>query len=142
MRMRRSRGARSRRITSCDGEKAHRDRQSDRLDMCDTMVTIESIEQLEGKPHCNVFPTDEPKTIRLTLSEGEHVEPHSHPDREIVLYLISGELELRLDEDSHHVQAGDVVHFDGTRDISPSANADSTALLVLARKSEGPDSSA
>ena len=100
------------------------------------MVTIESIEQLEGTPHCNVFPTDEPKTIRLTLSAGEHLEPHSHPDREIILYLISGELELRLDEDSYQVRPGDVVHFDRTHDISPSANTDSTALLVLARKIE------
>lgn len=100
------------------------------------MVTIESIEQLDGAPHANVFPTDEPKTIRLTLSEGEQIEPHSHPDREIVLYLISGEIELRLDDDSHELQAGDVARFDGTHDISPSANADSVALLVLARKSE------
>ena len=102
---------------------------------------IESIEQLEGTPHCNVFPTDEPKTTRLTLSERERVEPHSHPDREIVLYLISGEPELRLDEESYQVQTGDVVHFDGTHDISPSANTDCTALLVLARKGESPDSS-
>ena len=102
------------------------------------MVTIESIEQLEGTPHANVFPTDEPKTIRLTLSEGEQVEPHDHPDREIILYLISGELELRLGEDSYRVNKGDVVHFDGAQDISPSANKDSTALLVLAPKSEEP----
>ncbi|MFC6823801.1 cupin domain-containing protein [Halopelagius fulvigenes] len=103
------------------------------------MVTIESIDQLEGAPHANIFPTDEPKTVRLTLSEGEQVEPHSHPDREIILYLISGELELRLDGESHRIQAGDIVHFDGSHDISPSANVDSVALFVLARKRERPN---
>lgn len=100
------------------------------------MVTLESVDELDGTPHANVFPTEEPKTIRLTLSEGEQVEAHSHPDRQIILYLISGEIDLQLDEDSYQVQPGDVVHFDGAHDISPSANTDSTALLVLARKSE------
>ena len=99
------------------------------------MVTIESIDQLEGSPHANVFPSEEPKTIRLTLSEGEQVHPHKHSDREIVCYIISGELELRLGENTYAVEAGDIVHFDGAQDISPSAITDSTAILVLARKS-------
>lgn len=101
------------------------------------MVTIESLAELDGEPHANVFPTDEPKTVRLTLSEGEHVDPHSHPEREIVLYLISGEIDLRLDDDSYQIGEGDVVHFDGEQDVSPIAKTDSTALLVLAPRSEG-----
>lgn len=105
------------------------------------MVHIKSLPELEGEPHANAFPSEEPKTIRLTLSEGEHVEPHAHPDREIVLYLISGSLELRLDGEPYQVTQGDVVHFDGAQDISPVAKADSTALLVLAAKREGPGSS-
>ena len=97
------------------------------------MVTIESLERLDGTPHANVFPTDEPKTVRLTLSAGEQVDPHTHPGREVVLYLVEGELELRLGEDSHRVKAGDVARFDGDQEISPAATADSTALIVLAR---------
>lgn len=100
------------------------------------MVTIESIDELEGAPHANVFPTEEPKTIRLTLSEGEQVHPHDHPDREIVCYLVSGELELRLGENSYEVEAGDIIHFDGAQDIAPVAITNSTAILVLARKNE------
>ncbi|MGA9399581.1 cupin domain-containing protein [Haladaptatus sp.] len=98
------------------------------------MVLIKSLQELDGEPHANAFPSEEPKTIRLTLSEGEHVEPHSHPDRNIILYLISGTLELRLDGEPHQVSEGDVVHFDGAQDISPVAKSDSTALLVLASK--------
>ena len=105
------------------------------------MVRIKSLQELDGVPHANAFPSEEPKTIRLTLSEGEHVEPHAHPDREIVLYLVSGSLELRLDGEPYHVNQGDVVHFDGAQDISPVAKTDSTALLVLAAKREDPDSS-
>ncbi|WP_423746603.1 cupin domain-containing protein [Haladaptatus sp. SPP-AMP-3] len=98
------------------------------------MVLIKSLQELDGESHAHAFPNEEPKTIRLTLSEGEHVEPHSHPNRDIILYLISGILELRLDGEPHHMIQGDVVHFDGARDISPVAKSDSTALLVLASK--------
>lgn len=105
------------------------------------MVHIKSLQELEGEPHANAFPSEEPKTIRLTLSEGEHVEPHAHPDREIVLYLISGNLELQLDGEPYQVNQGDVVHFDGAQDISPVAKTDSIALLVLAGKQESSDTS-
>jgi len=105
------------------------------------MIRIKSLLELEGAPHAIAFPSEEPKTIRLTLSEGEHVEPHAHPDREIVLYLITGALELQLDGESYEVNQGDVVHFDGAQDISPVAKADSTALLVLAAKREALDAS-
>lgn len=98
------------------------------------MSTLKSLDELQSTPHANVFPTDEPKTIRLTLAEGEQLHRHTHPDREIVLYLIAGELELRLGEKTYDVESGDVVHFDGAQDISGSAVANSTALLVLARK--------
>jgi len=105
------------------------------------MVIIKSLGELDGSPHANAFPTEEPKTIRLTLAEGERVEPHSHPDRDVVLYLVSGSLELRLDGEPYQVSQGDVVHFDGAQEISPVANAESTALLVLAAKRVRPDSS-
>ncbi|MFC4990476.1 cupin domain-containing protein [Saliphagus infecundisoli] len=105
------------------------------------MAHIKSLQELEGEPHSNAFPSEEPKTIRLTLSAGEHVKPHAHPDREIVLYLVTGSLELQLDEEAYHVNEGDVVHFDGAQDISPVAKADSIALLVLSEKQEGADSS-
>lgn len=98
------------------------------------MVTIESLAQLDGEPHANAFPTDEPKTVRLTLAEGQQVDPHRHPDRDIVLYLISGELDLRLGDGSRRVAEGDVARFDGDQEISPTAITDSTALLVLAQK--------
>jgi len=100
------------------------------------MVTLKSIDECDGVPHANVFPAEEPKTIRLSLEEGERVGAHSHPDRQVVLYLISGELDLQLDGESHVVQTGDVVQFDGMREVAPVATADSTALIVLAKKNE------
>ncbi|ELZ00286.1 MULTISPECIES: cupin domain-containing protein [Halobacteriales] len=100
------------------------------------MAPVKSIEDCEGVPHAAVFPTEEPKTIRLSLDEGESVGAHSHPERQVILYLISGEIDLQLDGESHIVQSGDVVQFDGTREVAPAAQTDSTALIVLAKKSD------
>jgi quercetin dioxygenase-like cupin family protein len=99
------------------------------------MSTIRTLDELEGSPHANVCPGAEPKTIRLTLSAGESVPPHDHPDREIVLYVIEGAIDLLLGEDTHRVAAGEVASFDGAQDISPEAVEDATALLVLAERS-------
>ncbi|EMA08007.1 cupin domain-containing protein [Haloferax denitrificans] len=97
------------------------------------MTTIHTPDDLEGQPHANVFPDEEPKTIRLTLSAGEEVAPHTHPGRDIVLYLVEGALELQLGDETYSVNAGDVARFDGAQDISPRAVEDSTALIILAR---------
>jgi quercetin dioxygenase-like cupin family protein len=100
------------------------------------MTSIQTLADLEGQPHANVFPDEEPKTIRLTLSEGEEVPPHTHPGRDIVFYLIEGAIELQLEDQTYDMNGGDVTRFDGAQDISPRAIADSTALIVLARRTD------
>ncbi|WP_353633208.1 cupin domain-containing protein (plasmid) [Halobacterium sp. NMX12-1] len=97
---------------------------------------IRDIDELEGEPHANPFPDAEPKTVRLSLGEGESVPAHSHPDRDIVFYLVEGEIELALGDDTHRLTAGDVARFDGDQDIAPKALAASTALIVLASRPE------
>jgi quercetin dioxygenase-like cupin family protein len=100
------------------------------------MTSIRTLTDLDGQPHANVFPDSEPKTIRLTLPEGEEVAPHSHPGRDIVFYLIEGTVELQLGDTTHEVTAGDIARFDGDQKISPHAVEDSTALIVLANRSD------
>ncbi|WP_123533474.1 cupin domain-containing protein [Halosimplex salinum] len=73
-----------------------------------------------------------PKTVRLALEAGDRVPPHQHPDEEIVCYVIEGELEMELGEETHELVAGDAARFSGDQDISPTAREDSVALLVLA----------
>jgi len=41
---------------------------------------------------------------------------------------------MSLGEDDHRLVAGDVLRFDGDQDISPTAERDTVALLVLARR--------
>jgi quercetin dioxygenase-like cupin family protein len=99
------------------------------------MTTVEKYE-VQGAPHAQLFPGAEPKTIRLTLEAGERVEPHRHPDREVVLYVVDGALELQLGSEHRELETGDVVRFEGDQDISPRATEGSTALIVLSRQSE------
>lgn len=98
------------------------------------MTTIQSLSDLDGEPHANVFPESEPKTIRLTLAAGEEIPAHTHPDRDIVFSLIDGAVELQLGEETHDLTAGDIARFAGEQDISPRAVEDSTALIVLAAR--------
>ncbi|WP_436927049.1 cupin domain-containing protein [Halosimplex amylolyticum] len=86
---------------------------------------------LEGDGRGVLF-EGEPKTVRLALDAGDRVPPHQHPDREIVCYVVEGELEVALGEETVELVAGDVARFSGDRDISPEAREDSVALLVLA----------
>jgi len=101
------------------------------------MATLEHLSDLEATPHANVFPTEEPKTIRLTLDAGQRVDPHTHPGRDVVIYLIEGAVDLELDDETRHVEAGDITRFAGEREISPVAREPSTALVVLAERAPG-----
>jgi quercetin dioxygenase-like cupin family protein len=99
------------------------------------MTTVENVYKIEATPHAQLFPESEPKTVRLSLEAGERVEPHRHPGREIVFYLIDGVVELQVGGDTHEMREGDVARFRGDRDISPAAREASTALIVLAHQS-------
>lgn len=98
------------------------------------MATVEHLRDLEGTPHANAFPTAEPKTVRLALDADERVDPHTHPGRDVVLYVIEGAIDLELDDERHAVAAGDVARFDGEREISPVAREPSVALVVVAER--------
>lgn len=100
------------------------------------MAEHASLDELTAKPHARPFEAGEPTVIRLALDAGERVDPHTHPEREIVLYLREGQVELDLDEETHELEAGDVIRFDGRREVSPLATADSEALIVLAQRTD------
>lgn len=95
-----------------------------------------SLEELEAAPHARPFEAGEPTVIRLALEADERVDPHTHPEREIVLFLRSGEIELDLDDETYDLTAGDVIRFDGQREVSPYAVEDSEALIVLAQRTD------
>jgi len=100
------------------------------------MAELTALDELSAAPHARPFEAGEPTVIRLALDAGDRVDPHTHPERQIVLYLREGRIELDLDEETHSLEAGDVIRFDGMREVSPHALEDSEALLVLAQRVE------
>ena len=100
----------------------------------DEMTTKRTLADLDDDPTAVVFPGEEPKTVRLALDAGERVAPHRHPDRQVVLAVLDGRLTLDVGGETHALAAGETVRFDGRLEVSPSAETDVTALLVLARR--------
>lgn len=96
------------------------------------MAEITSLDELTETPHERVFAEPRPKTVRLELAAGEQVPEHTHPGRDVLLYVVSGRLYLSLDGETHRLDPGDTVRFSGDRDVSPTAIDDTTALVVLA----------
>jgi redox-sensitive bicupin YhaK (pirin superfamily) len=100
------------------------------------MTDTVALDDLTEMPREVAFPGAEPKTVCLSLDAGEAVPAHRHPEREIVVYLVSGRLEVRVDGESNVLEPGDILRFDGRKEVSPTAEDDSTALLVLARRAD------
>ncbi|WP_121823412.1 cupin domain-containing protein [Halostella salina] len=96
------------------------------------MAELTRVDDLTESPHAEVFSEQQPRTVRLALDAGESVPGHHHPDHDIVLYGIAGEIELTLDDETYAVSSGDAVQFSGEREISPAAVEDAEALVVFA----------
>lgn len=96
------------------------------------MVEKSNLTALKQTPHADVFEQREPRTIRLQLEAGQHLPSHSHPDTNIVLHLLSGQLELTLDENTYELAPGELIRFSGNQEISPHAVEPSTAVIVFA----------
>jgi len=90
------------------------------------------IADLDGEPHADAFPGREPKTIRLSLEAGERVPEHEHPDRTVLFHVLEGAMDVALDGDSHRVEAGEILRFEGESTVRPTAVEDAAALVVLA----------
>lgn len=91
-----------------------------------------TISELSDTPHTEVFETRKPRTVRLQLDTDERVPAHTHPGTNVVLHLLSGHLELSLDDERYELRPGELVRFSGEREIEPVAIEHSTAIIVFA----------
>lgn len=96
------------------------------------MVEITNLADLEQSVHAEVFEGCQPRTVRLQLEADQRVPPHTHPDTNIVIHLVSGRLELTLDDEQYELEANDLIHCSGDQEISPYALEPSTAIVVIA----------
>ncbi|MGB9960741.1 cupin domain-containing protein (plasmid) [Halobacterium sp. MBLA0001] len=93
---------------------------------------LTTLDSLTKAPHAEIFEERRPRTVRLQLDAGERVPPHTHPGTHIVLHLVSGHLELSLDDETYDVNPGELVRCSGECKISPHALEPSTAVIVFA----------
>lgn len=91
-----------------------------------------TIDELEDTPHAEVFETRRPRVVRLQLGAGESVPPHTHPESDVVIHVLEGEVVLSLDGEGYDLEAGQTVRFSGRLEVSPEAKTDATALVVFA----------
>jgi quercetin dioxygenase-like cupin family protein len=94
------------------------------------------LHDVDASPLERIFEGDEPRTNLLQLAAGEHVPGHRHPDRRILFYVVEGEITLRVGEETASLPAGGIAQFDGDREISPVAEADSRAIVVLVARTD------
>ncbi|MFB6256090.1 MAG: cupin domain-containing protein [Haloplanus sp.] len=86
---------------------------------------------LTQQPHAEVFETPRPRTVRLSLDADERIPRHTHEDSNAVLHLLSGRLELTLGDETHTLDAGELIRFSGDQGVSPYAVEPSTAVVVF-----------
>jgi quercetin dioxygenase-like cupin family protein len=98
------------------------------------MVQRTALSELEGAPHAEVFDDQSPRGVRLTLDPGESVPEHRHPESVIVFHQIRGRVDVLVGDETVELGAGDVARFDGDQDISPTAQTETTALIVFVPK--------
>jgi quercetin dioxygenase-like cupin family protein len=91
-----------------------------------------TLADLDDRPHAEVFETRRPRTVRLELDDGERVPRHTHEGTDVVLHVLTGHLELTLDDETYALDAGELIRFSGDREVSPYAVEQSTAVVVFA----------
>jgi quercetin dioxygenase-like cupin family protein len=91
-----------------------------------------TLADLTDRPHAEVFETPRPRTVRLSLDADERIPRHTHEDSNVVFHLLSGRLELTLDDETQTLDAGELIRFSGDRAVSPYAVEPSTAVVVFA----------
>ncbi len=94
------------------------------------------LDNIDASPLERLFDGAEPQTNLLQLAVGERVSEHRHPDQTILFYVIEGEITLCVGEETASLCPGDIAQFDGDQDISPAAEADSQALVILASRND------
>lgn len=57
----------------------------------------------------NIIKTNRSMAFMLNFLPGQHMKPHSHPDRELYLNVIEGSGTLFIDGEKHEVEQGDVI---------------------------------
>lgn len=70
------------------------------------------------------------RCLLFQLEAGEGVPAHRHPQAQVVVAVLSGELHLTAGEDTRALCGGEVITHDGNRPIALEAVQPGTRVLV------------
>lgn len=75
------------------------------------------------------------KFVKKAGIKGDKIAKHNHPEALILFIVVKGEVKVYLnDEETHILEPGKVLHFDGDNYISADFLADSEVFVTLIHK--------
>lgn len=94
-------------------------------------AAIGSLVESQGK----VFSNEQGMTARRELKKGDLIPLHNHAGHEIFFSVLQGEVSIKLDErETHDLQAGQVLRFNGDFTISGVAQSDAIIFVSLIKR--------
>ncbi len=82
-----------------------------------------------------IFKKENYKVVRKSGVAGDIIPTHNHVEEEIVFSILSGEVEVILnDEDKYELKTFDVLNFDGINNMEVKFLKDSEILIILIKK--------
>ncbi|WP_276259542.1 cupin domain-containing protein [Haloglomus litoreum] len=91
-----------------------------------------SIDDPTEEPHAELFETPRPRAVRLSLDAGRSMPAHTHPESDVLLHVVEGRMTVELDGEAYDCEAGDLLRFDGRREVAPRAETDAVAVVTFA----------
>jgi quercetin dioxygenase-like cupin family protein len=98
-----------------------------------------SLHDPDGEPHADLFAVDRPRAVRLSLEAGQELPVHSHPGMDVVVHVVEGRLTMVVDGEPYALSAGDLLRFEGGREVAPAADTAATAVVLLAPQPQDAD---
>lgn len=79
----------------------------------------------------NIIKTNRSMAFMLNFLPGQHMKPHSHPDRELYLNVIEGSGTLSIDGKDYVVRQGDVIHCTAEEKIGFTNTSDDRVSIYV-----------
>lgn len=84
------------------------------------------------KDYGRVFESEDLLVVHMKLEAGQTIPPHDHPKQEIFFTVVSGKVEVYLDEQETYIlEPKNVLNFKGERRISAKALEESDVFVYL-----------
>lgn len=89
----------------------------------------------ELKDYGKVFESEDLMVVHLHLEKDQLIQPHDHPKQEIFFTVVSGKVEVYLnEEETHIIEPKKALNFKGEARISAKALEESDVFVYLVNR--------